>query len=111
MVLAIDYEYVLRYAIAEFLDRDIEIEAYIDSRTVACVIAKDRSTAKPRLKTEMMALKESYVNGEMYRIDCIPRCDSAADVLTKERLSKKTATWNSMTGSKLRNRTVQLASI
>lgn len=61
LVLAFDYVYVIRDAIAKLLGRDIEIEAYHDNRTVFNVNAKDGTTAERCPQIDLTSLITSYV--------------------------------------------------
>ena len=63
LVLGFDYAYVIREAVEEPLGRRVEIEAYVDSRTLFNVIAKDSPTAERRFQIDVLALRESYQKG------------------------------------------------
>lgn len=83
LVLAFDFGFVIREMVAEVLQRDVAIEALVDSKTVFDVVAKDAKTSERRLQIDVHALRESYARGELTRLGWIPGNKNPADTLTK----------------------------
>lgn len=66
------------------------IEAFIDSKTVFEIIAKQGRTMEKRLQIDVSALRESYSKGELARLAWIPGLSNPADALTKLGTMKET---------------------
>lgn len=87
LIHAVDIGMIVRDALNELLNRNVEMEAFVDSRTLFNVVTKNSNTAERRLQIDIFALRESYKNGELKRIGWIKGNENPADVLTKELLS------------------------
>lgn len=64
-------------------DRKVDIEAFVDSKTVLAFTVKDGKTTEIRLHVYFLTMHESYANGELGRIGWIPDGINPADPLTK----------------------------
>lgn len=62
------------------------IEAYVDSKTLYDVLAKDGGTEEKRLKIDIFALKEIFERGELTRLIWIRVRTKPADTLTTQSL-------------------------
>lgn len=71
-VLGFDYAYAVKNFVKEIIGRTIQLEAMIDSKTVFNVIEKDGQTAERRLQIDVLALRQSYDQGELAQIAWIP---------------------------------------
>lgn len=58
-----DAAYVAEDMMEECLGQQVPIDAYIYSKTVFDVVAKQGSTTERRLVIDVSALRESYANG------------------------------------------------
>lgn len=67
--LAFDLGHVIRDAVEHLLDRRIEMELFVDSRTRLNVVAKEGSNSERCIQTDITALKESYWQGSCKRLD------------------------------------------
>lgn len=72
LVWAFDHRYFVRQALEELLGRQVEMESFVDSRTLFNIIAKNNSTAQGRLQINVWVLKESYKRGQLTRPGLIP---------------------------------------
>lgn len=59
LVLAFDQAYGLRELTTEILEKNLLIEAVIDSKTLFDVVVKDRSPTEKRLQIDIFAVKQS----------------------------------------------------
>ena len=73
----------MRDTLSEILNIEVVLEAYVDSKSVFDVIAKDGVTTEKRLQIDIYALRQSYKNSELSGIGWIPGDDNIADLLTK----------------------------
>lgn len=55
-----DVAFFIRQTHAELLCREKDLEAYIDSKTLFRMVAKDENTAERRFQIDVFVLKESY---------------------------------------------------
>lgn len=96
LVAGFDAAFWLCDLVNQILGRDIPIEAYVDSKTVFDVVAKDGVTTEKRLEIDIHALREAYANGEISRLGWLPGGQNAADGLTKDlgKLTTKSPLWN-----------------
>lgn len=101
LVLAFDFGYIIRDATEQLLDRRIEMEAFVDSRTLFNVVAKNGSTTERRLQIDIMASKKSYPPEELQKIGWIPGSSIFADGLAKKMILQLTATRKLMTKTNL----------
>lgn len=102
LVLAFDMAYVIQDMLHEILGRKIEIDAYVDSKTLFDVVAKDGNTSEKRLQIDIYALRESYDKGELSRLNWIPGNINPADGLTKTILNDKNPLWTLINTNKLK---------
>lgn len=79
MILGYDNAYVMRELITEIMEKEVMIEAYVESRTLFDVVEKDGTTTEKRLLIDRSALKESFETGELRRVAWIPGRSSTAD--------------------------------
>ena len=99
LIWGFDNAYIVQDIVSEILGRKIEIDAYVDSRTVFNVVAKHSNTLKKRLQIDFNALRESHSNGELRYLAWIPGFQNPGDGLTKGLLGKKHPLWNAMTSN------------
>lgn len=83
LTMGFDNAYVVQHLLMEITGRLLEIEAYIDSKTVFDVVAKQGRTGEKRLAIDVSALRESYACGELARLGWIQGKTNPADMLTK----------------------------
>lgn len=83
LVLGFDYAFVLWEMLTELLDRDVKIEALVDSNTLFDVISKDASTTERRLQIDVLGLRVSHENEELFTIGWIAGKVNPAEGLTK----------------------------
>lgn len=81
LVLGFDHAYVIRDMVAEILQRYIQLKAFVDSKTVFDVLAKQGKTCEKLLQIDIHALRESYDRGELTRVCWIPGATNPADAL------------------------------
>jgi hypothetical protein len=70
--------------ISELLNRDVPIDAFIDSETVLDSIVKLGTTTEKRLLIDAATLQESHLKGELRSLFRIPSAENCADSLTKD---------------------------
>jgi len=83
LIYGFDNAYLVRDILEEVLQQKIEIDGYLDSRTVFNVVAKSSSTLEKRLQIDVHALRESHAKGELRYLAWIPGTENVADGLTK----------------------------
>lgn len=83
----------------ELLGRSLGLETGINSRSVLNYIPKDDTKTKRRLKSDVIALQQSYNAGEMSRISWIPGNDNSSNSLTKPTLCTSSPLWNVITSN------------
>lgn len=71
-VYAFDNDFVVRSMLEQILKKKVPIDAYLESRTVFNVVAKEGSTLEKRLQIDVKTLRESYAQGELRNITWIP---------------------------------------
>ena len=91
-----DQAYVAQQILQETLDVPIPIDAYVDSKTLFNVIAKQSSTTEKRLQIDICSLKESHARNELRTLGWIPESSNIADALTKPCTSLSHPIWNVM---------------
>lgn len=82
-ILSFDQAFVLRDQQSEMIGRDIDISAYVYSKTLFDTVAKGGTITDKRLLIDIWALREGYVNGELNRLSWLPGKENPADSLTK----------------------------
>lgn len=103
MVLGFNHAFVVRDIISEMFERDTELEAYVDSKTVFEVLANQATTCEKRLQIDINALRESYDRGELAKVSWTPEKVNSADAVTKKSIGMTgTPLWDLMTTGKLR---------
>ena len=100
-VLAFDYAYVLKDMITEIIGRELDLIAYIDSKTLFDVVAKDSNTTEKRLQIDIHALRENYSNKELKSLNWIPGIMNPANSLTKAVYGSNNPLWDLMMTNKL----------
>lgn len=68
LVLGFDQAFVMWDTFCKIQGRPVKLEAYVDSRLVSDVIAKDVNTSKKCLQIDILVFRRSYANGELDRI-------------------------------------------
>ena len=101
LVLAFDHSFIIQDMIKEILGRTLDVEAYVDSKTLFDVVAKNSNTTEKRLQIDIFALKESYAKGELRKLTWIPGNNNPADALTKPILTATSPLWRLMKDNKL----------
>lgn len=91
LVLWFDRDISIRHLIQEILVRAVEVQVYVDSKTVFDVIAKDGQTNERSLQIDICALQETYANGEVTKLGWIPGESNPSESLTKQNTRTKTA--------------------
>lgn len=66
----------------DIIGRPVKLAAYIDSRSVFDVIAKDGNTTEKRLQIDIFAVPQSYKNVESVMIRWVPDVANPIDALT-----------------------------
>jgi len=79
----------------------LDIDAYVDSKTVFNEVAKQSSTLEKRLQIDVHALRESHSKGELRYLAWIPGNQNVADALTKGLIDARHPLWNLMTKNRL----------
>lgn len=59
---------VVLKAIDELIGRGVELEAFVDNRTLFNAVAKNNSSAKWRSKINVCAIRQCYRKGELQRM-------------------------------------------
>lgn len=72
LILGFYYAHILCDQLTEMLHRDVDIDVFLDSRTILDVIAKDSGTSERRLQIDILSLREIYGNGELKHLSWIP---------------------------------------
>lgn len=62
-VLGYDYSLTLKNILGELLGREVPLEAFVDSRTLFIVVAKDSITKERRVQIDTFSLRQSYYGG------------------------------------------------
>lgn len=81
LVQGFDHAFGIWHFTEEMLGRAIELHVFVDSKTLITIIAKDGPTHERQLQIDIRALHESYVNGELTKLACIPGNRNSADAL------------------------------
>lgn len=68
LVHTVDKGMLIKETLIKLMNRELEMESYIDGRTLFSVITKNSSTAERHLQIDAFLLKESYQNEEWKRI-------------------------------------------
>lgn len=82
-----NYGYQVKYLTRKRVDRKIQLEAMIDINVFINAVSKDDNT-KTRFHNYVLALRKSFVEGELSRIACILGKKNLEDELTKPILTK-----------------------
>jgi len=101
LIYGFDSAYLARDILQELLGLRLDIDAYVDSRTVFNVVAKQSSTLEKRLQIDVHALRESHSKGELRYLAWIPGNQNVADALTKGLIDARHPLWNLMTKNRL----------
>ena len=101
LIYGFDNAYMVQDIVSETLGRKIEIDAYVDSRTVFNVVAKNSATLEKRLQIDVNALRQSHSNGELRYLAWIPGFQNLADGLTKGLVGKTHPLWKALTTNRV----------
>lgn len=96
-----DRAFITKTILEEILGRTIEIDGYVDSKTLLDVVAKSAATLEKRLQIDVHALRESHEKGELRQLSHIPGFQNYSDALTKGIISKLHSIWNLLKSNKL----------
>lgn len=96
MVLVFDACFVIKEMMQEVTGRQTDIEAFVDSKQLFEVVAKDGGNNEKRFQIDIFDLKESYERGEITKLRWIPVATNPADALTKQSLIDNTPIWQLM---------------
>lgn len=96
-----DSAYVARDILHELRGRKLDIDGYVDSRTVFNVVAKNSSTLEKRLQIDVHELRESHRKGELRYLAWIPSKQNVAYGVTKGLIDAKHPLGNLMTKNRL----------
>jgi len=83
LVYGFDSAFVARDVLQDFLGKELELDAYVDSRKVFNIVAKNSATLEKRLQIDAHALRESHSKGELRYLAWIPGSQNFAEGLTK----------------------------
>lgn len=78
-----DCAIITKSIIEELVQRSLPLHAYVDSKTLFNVIAKDASTTEKRLQIDVHVIRESRDKRELETLAWIPGKTNPADGLTK----------------------------
>lgn len=93
LIHAVDMGMIVQDALSTLFNCSIEVEAFVDCRTLFNVATRNSNTAERRLQNDVFALPEGYNNGELKHIKRMKSNKNPEDVLRKELLPKGSATW------------------
>ena len=79
----------------------MDLDAYVDSRTVFNVVAKSSMTLEKRLQIDVHAIRESHKRGELRYLAWIPSYENISDGLTKGLIDSSHSLWKLMVTNKL----------
>lgn len=68
LVHAFDHRFIIRKTLEELMGRRIEIEAFVNSRTLFNTMSKNSTTTEQRLQITVCALRKSYRKRELKKI-------------------------------------------
>lgn len=88
---AIDMGSIIKEALSDLSNHEIEMVAYVDSWMLFNVVTKYSSTVERRLRIDVIVLEESYQKRDLKHIERIP--GNLADVLGKEIIYGQTEMW------------------
>lgn len=89
LIIGFYHAFKMQDLIEEILQQKVAVKAYVDSKTVFDVIAKDGKTTESRIKIDIYALWESYECGELNKLGWIRGGMRSADTFTKQLVSPK----------------------
>ena len=101
LVHGFDNGYILQNMLQEFLGKRIPLEAYVESRTVFNVVAKNGPTLEKRLQIDVFVLRESHAKGELRSLAWIEGKENIAGGLKKGLTNDQHPLWKLMTTNKL----------
>lgn len=90
-----------REALMKMLGHIIDIEAFVDGRTLFDLMAKDSKAAQRSVQFDVFELRESYRCGKLKKFRWILGMDTDSCVQTKNVLAQKTAIGKLMTNNKV----------
>ena len=83
-----DFSYALQHEVSNITGQEVPIIMFTDSKCLFDTITKLTSISEKRLLIDVAALRQSYVNGELFNIGHISSTYNLADPLTKRTNSK-----------------------
>lgn len=89
LVHGFDSAYITKHLIEEVMGTKLEIDRYVDSKTLIDVVSKSAATSEKRVQIDDQSLRECQENGELRTLSHIPGIQNYADDLTKNKVSKK----------------------
>ncbi len=102
LIYGFDSAYITKSMMEEILNREIDIEAYVDSRTTFNVIARSAPTLEKRLQIDVFGIRESHEKGELKRLGCLPGTQNYSDGLTKDSITTNHCLWDLMNTNKMK---------
>lgn len=72
LILAFDSCYLIQDMKHEIIGIPLDMDAFVDSRTLVLVVATDGATPKNRLQIDISTLREIYESGELSKINWMP---------------------------------------
>jgi len=85
----------------EVLGKIIEIDRYLESRTVFNIVARNSATLEKRLQIDVHALRESHARGELRDLAWIPGAQNVSDGLTKGLIDASHPLWKLITSNEI----------
>lgn len=82
--------------ITQIVGRELEMDAYFDSRTLIHVVTKYAGTTEKRLQIYIAAQCKSYERGDLSRVHWMPGKSNPDDTLSKAGFSPSTSLWRLM---------------
>lgn len=101
LIYGFDNAYLARDILQEILEKEINIDGYVEYKTVFNVIAKSGSTLEKRLQIDVFAMCESHARGELRYPAWIPGTQNIADGLTRRLIGENRPLWNLMKTNKI----------
>lgn len=87
LIIGFDHACTIRGLLEEIVGQKVDLDAYVDSKTVFDAVATDRKTTETGLRICISALRESYGRGELMNLGCMTGCFNPAEALPKQLLN------------------------
>lgn len=94
LVHGFDDAYMVREMLEKSLSCEISFEAFVDSRTLFNIIAKDGGAVERRLPIDVFVLKKRYMRADTKQIGWIHGNENAANVLKNEIIARSSVMWS-----------------